>query len=138
MVAQCSGAMYEVGIVKAFQKSYYVQYGGGANEIADGYSKGVGLAAEIIGTFIFVYTVFSATDPMRSARDSIPVSSPVLLGKQSIIRIDIEIILNSLVNPHGKRSNSELLLGFTGAKEELWEYNLMAVSVQAEGKLSWI
>ncbi|XP_043696637.1 aquaporin PIP2-4-like [Telopea speciosissima] len=106
MVALCLGAMCEVGLVKAFQKSYYVQYGGGANEIADGYSKGVSLAAEIIGTFVLVYTAFSDTDPMRSARDfHVPVSSPVLLGEESIIRSTIEIVLNSLVNPHGKRSN---------------------------------
>ncbi|XP_043696625.1 aquaporin PIP2-4-like [Telopea speciosissima] len=81
MVAQCLGAMYEVGLVKAFQKSHYVQYGGGANEIADGYSKGVSFTAEIIGTFVFVYTVFSATDPMRSARDShVPVLAPLPIG----------------------------------------------------------
>ncbi|XP_043696630.1 aquaporin PIP2-4-like [Telopea speciosissima] len=81
MVAQCLGAMCEVGLVKAFQKSYYVQYGGGANEITDGYSKGVGLAAEIFGTFVLVYTVFSATDPKRSARDSlVPVLAPLPIG----------------------------------------------------------
>jgi len=40
----------------------------------DGYRKGTGLGAEIIGTFVLVYTVFSATDPKRSARDShVPV-----------------------------------------------------------------
>lgn len=77
MVAQCLGAICGVGLVKAFQRSYYTRYGGGANMLASGYSKGVGLAAEIIGTFVLVYTVFSATDPKRSARDShVPVSTP--------------------------------------------------------------
>ncbi|GAY46492.1 hypothetical protein CUMW_097490 [Citrus unshiu] len=53
----------------------------GANELADGYSTGVGLAAEIIGTFVLVYTVFSATDPKRSARDShVPVLAPLPIG----------------------------------------------------------
>lgn len=76
MVAQCLGAICGVGLVKAFQKSYFNKYGGGANVLADGYSKGVGLAAEIIGTFVLVYTVFSATDPKRNARDShVPVST---------------------------------------------------------------
>lgn len=76
MVAQCLGAICGVALVKAFQKSYYDRYGGGANELALGYSKGTGLAAEIIGTFVLVYTVFSATDPKRSARDShVPVST---------------------------------------------------------------
>ncbi|KAH7839171.1 hypothetical protein Vadar_000714 [Vaccinium darrowii] len=81
MVAQCLGAICGVGLVKAFQKSYYDQYGGGANTLALGYSKGTGLAAEIIGTFVLVYTVFSATDPKRSARDShVPVLAPLPIG----------------------------------------------------------
>lgn len=42
--------------------------------MSTGYSKGTGLGAEIIGTFVLCYTVFSATDPKRNARDShIPV-----------------------------------------------------------------
>lgn len=76
MVAQCLGAICGCGLVKAFQKAYYNRYGGGANELASGYNKGVGLGAEIIGTFVLVYTVFSATDPKRNARDShVPVST---------------------------------------------------------------
>lgn len=75
MVAQCLGAICGVGLVKAFQKSYYNRYKGGANMLNVGYSKGTGLGAEIIGTFVLVYTVFSATDPKRNARDShVPVS----------------------------------------------------------------
>nr|DAD27992.1 TPA_asm: hypothetical protein HUJ06_029460 [Nelumbo nucifera] len=76
MVAQCLGAICGVGLVKGFQKAYYMRSGGGANSLALGYSKGVGLGAEIIGTFVLVYTVFSATDPKRNARDShVPVIS---------------------------------------------------------------
>jgi len=79
MVAQCLGAICGVGLVKGFQSAYFVRYGGGANELSDGYSKGTGLAAEIIGTFVLVYTVFSATDPKRNARDShVPVNYCVL------------------------------------------------------------
>ncbi|KAK2364119.1 putative aquaporin PIP2-5 [Trifolium repens] len=81
MVAQCLGAICGVGLVKAFQKSYYNRYKGGANMLNDGYSKGTGLGAEIIGTFVLVYTVFSATDPKRSARDShVPVLAPLPIG----------------------------------------------------------
>ncbi|KAH0469917.1 hypothetical protein IEQ34_001475 [Dendrobium chrysotoxum] len=81
MVAQCLGAICGVGLVKGFQKAYYVRYNGGANVLAPGYSKGTGLAAEIIGTFVLVYTVFSATDPKRSARDShVPVLAPLPIG----------------------------------------------------------
>nr|ALG05443.1 aquaporin [Kandelia obovata] len=81
MVAQCLGAICGCGLVKAFQKSYYNNYGGGANELASGYNKGTGLGAEIIGTFVLVYTVFSATDPKRNARDShVPVLAPLPIG----------------------------------------------------------
>ncbi|KAK3024718.1 hypothetical protein RJ639_044155 [Escallonia herrerae] len=81
MVAQCLGAICGVGLVKAIQKPYYNRYGGGANELNVGYSIGVGLAAEIIGTFVLVYTVFSATDPKRNARDShVPVLAPLPIG----------------------------------------------------------
>ena len=80
MVAQCLGAMAGVGLVKAFMKHEYNTYGGGANTVAAGYNTGTALGAEIIGTFVLVYTVFSATDPKRSARDShIPVCSSSLL-----------------------------------------------------------
>ncbi|XAR69090.1 hypothetical protein NMG60_11000555 [Bertholletia excelsa] len=81
MAAQCLGAICGCGLVKSFQKADYVQYGGGANELADGYSTGTGLGAEIIGTFVLVYTVFSATDPKRNARDShVPVLAPLPIG----------------------------------------------------------
>jgi glycerol uptake facilitator-like aquaporin len=74
MVAQCLGAICGVGLVKAFMKHDYDTQGGGANLVSHGYNKGTALGAEIIGTFVLVYTVFSATDPKRSARDShVPV-----------------------------------------------------------------
>lgn len=80
MVAQCLGAIAGAGLVKGFQNSYYKRYGGGANSLADGYSTGTGLGAEIIGTFVLVYTVFSATDPKRNARDShVPVRTITFL-----------------------------------------------------------
>lgn len=81
IVAQCLGAICGCGLVKSFQRTYYDTYHGGANMLADGYSKGTGLGAEIIGTFVLVYTVFSATDPKRNARDShVPVLAPLPIG----------------------------------------------------------
>jgi aquaporin PIP len=81
MVAQCLGAICGAGLVKAFQHAFYMRYGGGANSVQVGYSLGTGLAAEIIGTFVLVYTVFSATDPKRNARDShVPVLAPLPIG----------------------------------------------------------
>ena len=44
--------------------------GGGANIVNHGCTKGVGLGAETIGTYVLVYTIFSATDSKRNARDS--------------------------------------------------------------------
>ncbi|EOA17177.1 hypothetical protein CARUB_v10005443mg [Capsella rubella] len=81
MISQCLGAICGVGFVKAFMKTPYNTLGGGANTVADGYNNGTALGAEIIGTFVLVYTVFSATDPKRSARDShIPVLAPLPIG----------------------------------------------------------
>ncbi|KAJ3706448.1 hypothetical protein LUZ61_010153 [Rhynchospora tenuis] len=81
ILAQCLGAICGCGLVKGFQRAYYVRYGGGANSLSSGYSKGTGVAAEIIGTFVLVYTVFSATDPKRNARDShVPVLAPLPIG----------------------------------------------------------
>ncbi|PWA42453.1 Aquaporin-like protein [Artemisia annua] len=81
MVAQCLGAICGVGLVKAFMKSAFNLLGGGANLVAPGYNKGTALGAEIIGTFVLVYTVFSATDPKRNARDShVPVLAPLPIG----------------------------------------------------------
>ncbi|EMS63956.1 Aquaporin PIP1-3/PIP1-4 [Triticum urartu] len=55
--------------------------GGGANMVAPSYTKGSGLGAVIIGTFILVYTVFSATDAKRNARDShVPILAPSPIG----------------------------------------------------------
>ncbi|CAN6203753.1 unnamed protein product [Urochloa humidicola] len=81
MAAQCLGAICGVALVKGFQSGFYGRYGGGANEVSAGYSTGTGLAAEIVGTFVLVYTVFSATDPKRNARDShVPVLAPLPIG----------------------------------------------------------
>jgi aquaporin PIP len=74
VVAQGLGAICGVWIVKAIMKDFYDEFGGGANTVSPTYSKGTALGAEIIGTFVLVYTVFSATDPKRNARDShVPV-----------------------------------------------------------------
>nr|XP_043626320.1 probable aquaporin PIP2-4 [Erigeron canadensis] len=81
MLAQCSGAICGCLLVKALQKTYYVVYGGGANELSQGYGLATGLGAEIIGTFILVYTVLSTTDSKRIACDShIPVLAPLPIG----------------------------------------------------------
>ncbi|KAE8057287.1 hypothetical protein FH972_013991 [Carpinus fangiana] len=81
MVAQCLGAICGVGLAKGIMKNFYDEFGGGANTVFPTYSKGTALGAEIIGTFVLVYTVFSATDPKRNARDShVPVLAPLSIG----------------------------------------------------------
>lgn len=81
MVMQCLGAICGAGIVKGFNKSEYQSHNGGVNFVAPGYTKGDALGAEIIGTFVLVYTVFSATDAKRNARDShVPILAPLPIG----------------------------------------------------------
>nr|ACR56616.1 plasma intrinsic protein 2;6 [Juglans regia] len=104
MVAQCLGAICGVGLVKAFMKHEYNTLGGGTNSVAQGYSKGTALGVEIIGTFGVVYTVFSATDPKRSARDShVPVLAPLPIGLSVFI-----------VHKHTKTSNPTTILPAVG------------------------
>ncbi|CAI9094092.1 OLC1v1029756C2 [Oldenlandia corymbosa var. corymbosa] len=81
IIMQCLGAICGAGIVKGFNKSQYEAHNGGVNFVAHGYTKGDGLGAEIIGTFVLVYTVFSATDAKRNARDShVPILAPLPIG----------------------------------------------------------
>ncbi|XP_054779276.1 probable aquaporin PIP2-8 [Prosopis cineraria] len=81
MAAQCLGAICGVGLVKAIMKHSCESLGGGANSVSAGYGEGTALGAEIIGTFVLVYTVFSATDPKRTSRDShVPVLAPLPIG----------------------------------------------------------
>uniref|UniRef100_A0A0C9RJZ3 TSA: Wollemia nobilis Ref_Wollemi_Transcript_14087_1284 transcribed RNA sequence n=1 Tax=Wollemia nobilis TaxID=56998 RepID=A0A0C9RJZ3_9CONI len=81
IICQCLGAICGAGVVKGMEKGMYDVEGGGANLVAHGYTKGDGLGAEIVGTFVLVYTVFSATDAKRNARDShVPVLAPLPIG----------------------------------------------------------
>ncbi|KAK1432037.1 hypothetical protein QVD17_08925 [Tagetes erecta] len=82
MVMQCVGAICGAGVVKGLQgRNVFELHGGGANVVSSGYHKANGLGAEIIGTFVLVYTVFSATDPKFTARDSrVPILAPLPIG----------------------------------------------------------
>ncbi|KAK7349880.1 hypothetical protein VNO77_07691 [Canavalia gladiata] len=81
IIMQCLGAICGAGVVKGFQPHQYERLGGGANTLSKGYSKSTGLGAEIVGTFVLVYTVFSATDAKRNARDShVPILAPLPIG----------------------------------------------------------
>ncbi|XP_050378720.1 aquaporin PIP1-3-like [Argentina anserina] len=81
IIMQTLGAIAGAGVVKGFDKTQYELLGGGANYVNHGYTKGDGLGAEIVGTFVLVYTVFSATDAKRKARDShVPILAPLPIG----------------------------------------------------------
>ncbi|KAK3406868.1 hypothetical protein EUGRSUZ_K02993 [Eucalyptus grandis] len=81
ILMQCMGAACGALVVKSFQKSQFETLGGAANTVSSGYSRGVALGAEILGTFFLVYTVFSATDAKRMVRDShVPVLAPLPIG----------------------------------------------------------
>ncbi|XP_024964169.1 probable aquaporin PIP1-2 [Cynara cardunculus var. scolymus] len=82
MVMQCLGAICGAIVVKGFEgNSVFELHSGGANVVSDGYTQLAGLGAEIIGTFLLVYTVFSATDAKFSACDSrVPILAPLPIG----------------------------------------------------------
>ena len=93
IVMQCLGAICGAGVVKGFEgNARYEMLNGGANMVNHGYTKGDALGAEIVGTFVLVYTVFSATDAKRNARDShvpvcILVSLPFFFSKFSLSHV---------------------------------------------------
>ena len=62
---------------------------------------GVGLGAEIIGTFVSVYTIFSVIDSKRSARDSyVPVLAPLPIGfAVFMVHLATILITGTGINP---------------------------------------
>ena len=105
IVMQCLGAICGAGVVKGFEKGLFESSGGGANAVNHGYTKGDGLGAEIIGTFVLVYTVFSATDAKRNARDShVPVSIFIcffVYQYLTLVCVCVRVhVCNSVINVH--------------------------------------
>lgn len=82
MMVQCLSAICGAAIIKGFEgSSRYQSLKGGVNLVAHGYTKGDGFGAQIVATFILVYTVFCATDAKRNARDShVPLLVPLPIG----------------------------------------------------------
>jgi len=75
-VAQCLGAMAGAAIARGVQGDDEFQTFGktAVNGVQPGHTVPQALAAEIMGTFVLLFTVLSATDPERNARDShVPV-----------------------------------------------------------------
>ncbi|KAE8709472.1 Aquaporin PIP2-7 [Hibiscus syriacus] len=102
-------AICGIGLVKAFMKHEYNSLGSGANSVASSYNKGTALGAEIIGTFVLVYTVFSATDPMRNACDShVPVLAPLSI-RFVVFMVHLAIIPISGIGINSARSFSAVI-----------------------------
>lgn len=79
IIAQMAGGICGAGLVKGLQKTPFQVLGGATNTVSADFGIGTGLAAEIIGTFVLVYVVYSATDAKRKARDShVPVGSTTI------------------------------------------------------------
>ncbi|CAL0300624.1 unnamed protein product [Lupinus luteus] len=123
IVAQCLGAISGVGLVKSLNKSLFDKYGGGTNSLSDGYSTGTGLGAEIIGTFVLVYTVFSATDPKRNARDShVPVLAPLPIGfAVFMVHLSTLPVTGSGINP-ARSLGAAVIFNQSKTWHDLWVY----------------
>ncbi|XP_052147901.1 probable aquaporin PIP2-8 [Oryza glaberrima] len=123
-MAQCVGAVCGAGLARAMHGGgQYARHGGGANELAAGYSAGAGVAAEMVGTFVLVYTVFSATDPKRKARDShVPVLAPLPIGLAVlVVHLATIPITGTGINPARSLGPALVLgLGTTKAWSHLW------------------
>jgi len=121
IVAQCLGALAGTALVKGIQGSFYASTGGGANSVSPGYSKGSALLAEIIGTFVLVYTVFSATDPKRHARDShIPVLAPLPIGfAVFVVHLATIPITGTSINP-ARSFGPAVMYGHKKSWDDLW------------------
>ncbi|MFQ6640490.1 hypothetical protein Gotur_014444, partial [Gossypium turneri] len=64
--------------LKGFMGNTFDLYGGEVNFVSPSYTTGDELGFKIMGTFILVYTVLSATDGKRNARDShVPILAPL-------------------------------------------------------------
>ncbi|CAK7355407.1 unnamed protein product [Dovyalis caffra] len=123
MVAQCIGATIGVMFVIFFTNSDDQQNSDGVvNVVSRNYSKGAGLGAEIIGTFVLVYTVFSATDPKRNARDShIPVLAPLPIGfAVFVVHLALIPITGTGINPARSLGTALIYRSTTEAVNDLW------------------
>eukprot|EP00253_Pinus_taeda_P024901 PITA_24901 len=121
IVAQCLGALCGTALVKGIQGSLYASNGGGSNFVSSGYSKETALLAEIIGTFVLVYTVFSAADPKRKVRHShIPVVSPIPIGLAVfLVHLATIPITGTGINP-ARSFGPAVIYGHQKSWDELW------------------
>ncbi|KAJ1411308.1 Major intrinsic protein [Sesbania bispinosa] len=85
IIMQCLGAICGAGVVKGFQPHQYERLGGGANTLSKGYTKGEGLGAEIVGTFVLV--ILSSLLLMPSILAPLPIGFAVFLVHLATIPI---------------------------------------------------
>ncbi|KAL3687072.1 hypothetical protein R1sor_013381 [Riccia sorocarpa] len=123
IVAQTLGAICGAGFVKAFQSTRYQVLGGGTNFVADGFTTGAGLGAEILGTFILVYVVYSATDAKLKARDShVPLLAPLPIGfTVFVVHLVTLPISGSGINP-ARSFGAAVIWNHSKAWDDQWIY----------------
>ncbi|PHU06569.1 Aquaporin PIP2-7 [Capsicum chinense] len=82
---------------------------------------GTGLGAEIIGTFVLVYTVFTATDLKRNARDShVPVLAPLPIGfAVFMVHLAIIPVTGTGINP-ARSFGAAVIYGKDKAWDDQW------------------
>eukprot|EP00850_Spirogloea_muscicola_P004773 SM000021S06406 [mRNA] locus=s21:60589:63068:- [translate_table: standard] len=120
-ISQMLGGIVGVGIVKGLHKSEFNAATGGANFVQPGYSNGAGLGAEIIGTFVLVFVVFSATDPKRAARDfHIPALAPLAIGfTVFVVHVATIPVTGTGINP-ARSFASAVVAGSDKAWDDHW------------------
>lgn len=121
IVAQCLGALCGTALVKGIQGNFYASNGGGSNSVSPAYSKETALLAEIIGTFVVVYTVFSAADPKRKVRHShIPVLAPLPIGLAVfLVHLATTPITGTSINP-ARSFGPAVIYGNQNSWDDLW------------------
>lgn len=118
MVAQCLGAMCGAAIARGVQGHEEFQTFGqvAVNGVYSGHNIPQALAAEIVGTFVLLWTVLSATDPTRMARDShVPVSYTISPHSILASLLTSHIIINacSFTTHHKQVCQNRMYIHYT-------------------------
>lgn len=118
IVAQCLGAIAGAAIARGVQGNAEFNAARGAvNGVRPGFSIQQALAAEIMGTFVLLFTVLSATDPQRNARDShVPVSN-LKLSENNILsnalNLDLEYEYQNYCAAYLAREINQVITSFS-------------------------
>ena len=83
IIAQCGGAIVGTLIASSLSHDTYKAAGGGVNAPGAGYNAREALVAEIMGTALLMFTVYTAVDPHRAGKViHIGALGPAAIGAQ--------------------------------------------------------